>query len=355
MNRPRLQRIGNSTTMSVGTGMVVLDVVVNGKQYDSYQLQAGGSCGNVLTILSYLGWQSYPIARLGQDAPGEMIRDDMTRFGVHTEFLRQDPTGSTPAIIETIRGGGPGSRTHSYSLHCPHCGSFLPRHRPLKKESANQVLAQLPSTAVFYFDRSSPASVLLARHYRNAGALIVFEPSSMRDEPLLRKATGMAHILKYSHERLSGLAEALGNIVVPLEIETLGHDGLRYRRRSKAKRIPQWQYMPAYDVSSPIDEAGSGDWCTAGIVHTLGKHGAASFWRTRDTGLERALQLGQALAAINCGFPSARGAMYRLSMEEMGRAVRDVVDGQEIKSEPEVPNTEAIRQILQSVCIHCNT
>ena len=355
MTRPSLRSTGDRSPVGVGAGLVVLDLVVKGNLPDSHLLRAGGSCGNVLTILSYLGWRSYPIARLGRDAAAQIIQEDMAQFGVDTEFLAQETSGRTPAIIETIRDGGRGPRTHSYSLHCPQCGSFLPRHRPLRMDGTNRILAQLPHATVFYFDRASPASVLLAQHYRSGGALIVFEPSSMRtgSESLLKRAARLAHILKYSRERLSGVAEALGRTVVPLEIETMGRDGLRYRRKRKSGGLAPWQYMPAYQVSNPVDEAGSGDWCTAGLVHALGLHGAASFWRTRDRGLERGLLLGQALAAINCGFPGARGAMYELLVEDMKKTVQEVARGEEIRVGPEILNPEAIHRFLQSVCLHC--
>ena len=45
----------------VGTGLVALDVVVSG---DDVKYFAGGTCGNVLTCLSYLGWDAKPVARL---------------------------------------------------------------------------------------------------------------------------------------------------------------------------------------------------------------------------------------------------------------------------------------------------
>ena len=51
-----------------GTGLVALDVVINHATGSPQKVFAGGTCGNVLTILSYLGWLSYPIARMDRDA-----------------------------------------------------------------------------------------------------------------------------------------------------------------------------------------------------------------------------------------------------------------------------------------------
>jgi len=57
----------NKTPTCVGTGLIALDMVFNGDRGESPRFWAGGSCGNVLTILAYLAWHSYPVARFGDD------------------------------------------------------------------------------------------------------------------------------------------------------------------------------------------------------------------------------------------------------------------------------------------------
>lgn len=343
----------NGNRSCVGTGMVMLDLVFNQGSPDPYFARSGGSCGNVLTILSYLGWEAYPVARLGRDKASEVMIDDLTRFGVNLRFLIQEESGNTPAIVETIRNSANGSKTHSYSLHCPQCGNYLTRHRPISQKIAECVLGEMLQTTVFYFDRPSRGAITLARHYRAQAALIVFEPSNMREEKLFREAASVSHILKYSNERISDVSEVLCDVVVPLEIQTLGRIGLRYRWQTGKKAESIWQYMPPYIIGNVIDEAGAGDWCTAGIVFSLGQYGAASFWRTRSSGIERALHLGQALAATSCGFPSARGAMYSLTVPEMDALVGDLISGQRVCSEPEFPADETARELVEMICGRC--
>src|SRR5689334_15732613 len=50
-----------------GTGLVALDVVITGSDHQRPLFRAGGTCGNVLTILSHLGWKACPVARLNGD------------------------------------------------------------------------------------------------------------------------------------------------------------------------------------------------------------------------------------------------------------------------------------------------
>ena len=50
-----------------GLGLVALDVILDPCAVQPL-LYSGGTCGNVLTILSYLGWEARPIARLAVTA-----------------------------------------------------------------------------------------------------------------------------------------------------------------------------------------------------------------------------------------------------------------------------------------------
>jgi fructokinase len=73
----------------MGSGLVALDVIYE-KAKNNPKFLAGGSCGNVLTILSYFGWNSYPVARLGNDQEGNRIMEDMKRWNVKTDFVELD-------------------------------------------------------------------------------------------------------------------------------------------------------------------------------------------------------------------------------------------------------------------------
>src|SRR5574338_493961 len=83
----------------VGAGLVALDVIFNGDP-NNPKFLAGGSCCNVLTILSYLGWRSFPVARLVNDVKGSRIIEDMKKWVVNTKFVEKDSKISSPRIIE---------------------------------------------------------------------------------------------------------------------------------------------------------------------------------------------------------------------------------------------------------------
>ena len=80
--------IRSQKPVAVGMGLVALDLVFAGDQLPP-KCYAGGTCCNVLTILSYLGWRSLPISRLRGDTAGERLVRDLRRWHVSTQFVTQ--------------------------------------------------------------------------------------------------------------------------------------------------------------------------------------------------------------------------------------------------------------------------
>src|SRR6266511_2037671 len=112
----------------VGTGLIALDVVLNDKN-SVPRLFAGGTCGNVLTILAWLGWRAFPVARIGADDAGRRATADMRRWGVRLDVARLTPRAPTPIIIERLKTSSDGHPMHQFSLNCPVCGSWMPRYQ----------------------------------------------------------------------------------------------------------------------------------------------------------------------------------------------------------------------------------
>jgi sugar/nucleoside kinase (ribokinase family) len=241
--------IKNPKPVCTGAGYVALDVVINGKGEALPHLWAGGSCGNVLTILSYMGWQPYPIANLGNDAAADRILEDMEKWGVKTDFIYKENSGSTPIVIERIKTTCSGKPSHKYEWKCPNCGSRLPKYRSIKVTS--QIIEKMPVSQVFYFDRLSRSTLEIAKEQKSHGALIVFEPSRTRNKELFKEGLSVAHIVKYSHEQLnsSPIIEARN---VLLEIQTLGAKGLRYRFNDLESRWNKWSTMGAFQITELV-------------------------------------------------------------------------------------------------------
>ena len=130
-----------SRPMVVGTGLVALDIVFGPQTGELIGRWAGGTCGNVLTILSCLGWASYPVARLADDEQAEVLCQDLSSWGVHLDYVYQAASGSTPIIVQHIRRVDRGEIIHKFSFKCPACGQQLPRFRPVPRRDLGKILA----------------------------------------------------------------------------------------------------------------------------------------------------------------------------------------------------------------------
>ena len=55
--------------------------------------EVGGTCGNVMTILSWLGWKSYPQVCLDDSPIGLKIAADLARYGCDCRYVTNTPGG----------------------------------------------------------------------------------------------------------------------------------------------------------------------------------------------------------------------------------------------------------------------
>src|SRR5258708_3556959 len=146
-----------------GTGLIALDVVY-GLTESAPKYQVGGTCGNVLSALAFLGWDSYPISRLQNDSAGDIVRSDLRRCGVHTDFVGLAPTGPTPIIVEQIVRTKRGVPTHRFHLTCPNCGGFFPSFKPLPNHNRGDFVSESRNSARgFFADRVGHGIVCRAR------------------------------------------------------------------------------------------------------------------------------------------------------------------------------------------------
>jgi sugar/nucleoside kinase (ribokinase family) len=344
--------------MAFGTGLVALDVIVNvNSEEESPAFFAGGTCGNVLAILSHLGWNSSPISRLRSGPAADRGLADLKLMGVRTKFVSTADDGSTPIIIQRIGRRPTGEPYHTFSWRCPACGTHLPGYKPVLATVAQQLAEMLPRAQVFFFDRVTRGALHLAKNFADQGAVVVFEPSGFGDPTLFREAWSLAHVVKYSHERLRDIADldwkGSEREGVQLEIETLGAEGLRYRSRMPATKTKEWQSLPAFPVKALKDAAGSGDWCTAGLLNKLARNGLEGLRQANREKLHAAFRFGQALAAWNCSFEGARGGMYETDKQTFLRQVEMILAGDEAKSSITEKVSIAANHVIAGLCPSC--
>lgn len=333
-----------------GTGLVALDVVFSPGS-KTPQLWAGGTCGNVLTILGFLGWNAFPIARLAADSAASYVKADLSKWHVKDQLLHLEPTAETPIIVQKIKRNADGKVSHRFSCNCPECGAWLPSYRPVLAKAAEHAAEAISTPKIFFMDRLSRGSLLLAHNCAKKGALVMFEPSGFGDKRLFEEALQVAHIVKYSNDRIDRM-EGIARKSILLEIQTLGGDGMRYKSSLENCKTTGWEELKAIPVNNLKDAAGSGDWCTAGILDKVGKSGLKGLKTINRNMLNTALAYGQGLAAWNCRFEGARGGMYAENKLKFRSSVTQILKG--AQSVPEMERlSEGFQKVFTGLCKTC--
>ena len=309
VNRPHL----------ISSGFIALDIVVGIEDPLTPRFYSGGTTGNVTAALSYLGWKTTPVSRLSADEAGNFVKADLERWGVDTIHLSEGPPCATPIVMEKVFLGKDRTPKHRFLWTCPDCGAYFPSYRPVLAETIERLKPEITDVSAFFTDRVSRSTLILAEHCKGKGAVVIFEPSGVQDPAHFVEMLQLCDVLKYSDQRAKSFSDLLSVNEAVLEIQTLGSEGLRFSLRGQ-KRKPTWVSLPSYDVKVK-DTAGAGDWTTAGLITGLFSDGRQSLKGLTKPKVNEALANGQALAALNCQFEGARGAMYQLPRKRFNERV----------------------------------
>ncbi|MCQ2117417.1 MAG: PfkB family carbohydrate kinase [Bacteroidales bacterium] len=287
----------------VGTGLISLDVLIWEGNQIPVSYYVGGTCGNVMMILSYMGWDAYPIARLDGTKDGVRVLDDMKKHHVHTDFVSTQD-GKTPVIVQRNLINKDGIPTHKFESR-NNAGRFYLDFKSLTLPQAKAVIERIDFVPkVFFFDRVSPAILKLATTFKGKGSVIFFEPSSRGGNVILfNKCIEVADIVKFSEQRIKNI-EQFKDYRGKVFIQTQGANGLSYRLDSS------WKHLDPVVNEKVVDTAGAGDWTAAALINYLFKDKVLfGICNLLESDLETALKEAQKVGAESCSYEGARGMM----------------------------------------------
>lgn len=292
-----------TTPTIIATGLACLDVM-NDRSGFPPQLTAGGF-PNALILLRQKGWNTIPIAVLGDDRAGDYLMQEFLDWGLDIRFVERRANVRTPIYVLYHRNGG-----HCFGKECPNCHTPFPPYEPVQPDTIAAIRDSLPKTIdVCYFDKVSQAALDLAVLCRERSACVMFEPNRIENDDLFYRSVAVSDIVKYSRERRDRIRDFTDAISVPLEIETAGAEGLYYRL-ARQGRSREWCFLPARPVPHFVDAAGAGDWLTATLLASLIPGNSFKAHLDRLDRIEEFLREGQQASAYNCQFAGARGALY---------------------------------------------
>lgn len=286
----------------MGAGLVSLDILMRGYE-ETVSYKVGGTCGNVMMILAYLGWESYPVARLNGSDQSQMMLDDMCAHGVHTDFVSRLDDGATPIIIQHNIIDKDGNPTHKFSFQ-GNRGSLHLDYKPVMKKTALKVLDEMHvEPTVFFFDRVSAATLAMASYFKDKGKLVYFEPSAKASKSDFDKAIAFSDIIKFADQRIPDVSftEAYRD---KLFVQTLGSKGLRFNLFGQG-----WETLPPVVNNNIVDTSGAGDWTTAAFLNEMVSEGITSVGDLSVEILKQLLSKAQHKGSQSCSYEGARGMM----------------------------------------------
>ena len=287
----------------VGAGLISLDVLIRDGERIPVSYYVGGTCGNVMMILSHLGWDSYPIARLDGTKDTTRLLADMKKHGVRTDYITT-VDGKTPVIVQRNFINKDGVPTHKFESRNGK-GHFYLDFKPLTVKQADAVMESIGFVPkVFFFDRVAPAILKLASTFKEKGAVVFFEPSSRGGNvKLFDQCVEVADIVKFSDQRIKDYHQFDG-LDDKLFIQTQGAKGLSYRLNS------DWIHLEPVFNDNVVDTAGAGDWTAAALINGLYKDRdirAIGSFSVEE--LASVLNAAQEVGAQSCSYEGARGMM----------------------------------------------
>lgn len=230
--------------------------------------EVGGTCGNVMCMLSWMGWDARPIASLDDSEEGRKITKDLKHYGCDCRYVTNTPEGGTTMLRCTHKKTVDGKRSMSVRAGSPGGSRFPKRHFLRARDEAPVFMDQLIEVpSVFFFDDPAAGHRYLAREMKRKGCQIVyFELSKVATNADL-ESIGVSDVIKFSDENVPDVSftELFPDKVF---IQTMGPKGVRYKYKGRP-----WEVVEALPVREVVDTEGAGDCFTATFINAVAESG----------------------------------------------------------------------------------
>lgn len=269
--------------------------------------EIGSNPGNVMCILGWFGWDSYPIALFDDSEEGMKMTSDMKRYGCNTRFVSNTPEGGTNLLKVTHALDDYGKPVRKFSKrHAP--GSGFPRDKAFTVRGKDATLPKFIAGLdffpdVYFYESTTAAWRDLGKWMRSKGVMVYYEVQRMymKEFPKYLKCMKESDIVKFSDEAVEDLG-FVDELKDKLVIQTLGAKGVRFNLRGAG-----WVTLPPVVNDNVVDTEGCGDWTTASFINALGKRGAVKFADLTFEVISECLMEAQEYASRNASFLGTKG------------------------------------------------
>ena len=263
--------------------------------------EVGGTCGNVMCMLSHFGWDAYPQVVLDTTEEGYRMAESMKDYGCNMRFVSNVEGGGTTLLKVTHKLEPDGSPKVSVRSGSPGGSRYPRRHFLRKRDEAPAFLAELDFVPdVFFFDDPAAGHRLMAKALREKGSLVYFEPSSMKEKKDF-VSVEVSDVVKFSDQNVPDVSFAEGR-KDKLFIQTLGSEGLRFNLKGAG-----WVKLPPVANGNVVDWEGAGDWTTSAFLNALAEADCLRLSDMTEDVVRTALEKAQKTASKSVSYMGSKG------------------------------------------------
>ena len=262
----------------------------------------GNTCGNVATILPYLGVQTFPIGHFDLSEQGLKIKADLQRYGADVRFVENSENGGTTLLRCTHkRDKMTGEHTTSFRATSP--GSRFPKRRFIRVRDEAPVFIEALDFVpdVFFFDAAEAGLRFIAGELRQRGTSVYFEPESDADKKKFVKAVEVSDIVKFSHEKVADLS-FVDHYTDKLFIRTMGAEGLEFNLCGQG-----WVKVVSVPNDNVVDWEGAGDWTTSQFIACLCERDILSISQMTTGSVRECLEIACTTASHSVSYLGSKG------------------------------------------------
>jgi len=319
----------------MGTGNFSLDVItqreypdgfVPGKRNKSEEkiltMEIGNTCGNVMTMLPYLGVKTFPVAFFDVSPQGYRMTRDMKAYGADVSFVSNKGMKGTTILRCTHKLDDQGNHVLAHkgsSGGHPWSGlSARPSRRYLSSKGGevDALLNKMDFTPdVFFFDIIQAGHRILAERLRDKGSLIYMEGDSYWNRPGNKKTrqseyraflrcVNASDVVKMSGELIKDVSFA-DAYTDKLFIQTLGSKGVLFK-------LGAGKWIKLDPIMNPDykDYEGAGDWTSSTLIAAFCAKGMLKVKDMTEESVKEILMLAQQMASYSVGFVGSKGLIH---------------------------------------------
>ena len=319
----------------MGTGNFSLDVITQREYPDGFvvgkrnrfvekilTMEIGNTCGNVMTMLPYLGVKTFPVAKLDVSPQGYQMKRDMKAYGADVRFVSNTLTGGTTILrcMHKLDNDGKPTMGHKGSTAGkPWTGLSARPCRKYLSSKGGEVEALVDSMDfipdVFFFDVAQAGHRILAERLREKGSLVYFECDSDGHRIENEKSRQAAYRLFLRCVEASDVVKMSGEYVQDLSfadaytdklfVQTLGADGLRFKLGGG-----EWIRLEPIVNPDYKDYEGAGDLTSTTLIAALCSKDMLKVKDMTEEAVREALTMAQQMASYSVGFYGSKGLIH---------------------------------------------